>query len=137
MHKIFFLLLLIFSCSASAEQRSTGSDNARLYFITPQHNATVKGEFTVHFGLKGFGLAPAGVNTKNTGHHHLIIDAPLPSLGKPIPANTNYRHFGGGQTEVNLKLEPGTHTLQLLLGNYLHTPHFPPIMSKQITVTVE
>ena len=83
------------------------------------------------------GVAPAGVNLEKTGHHHLIIDADLPDLDKPVPADDHYRHFGGGQTEVTLELAPGQHTLQLLLGDFVHIPHDPPVKSERITITVK
>ena len=111
--------------------------NPELYFIEPQDGKTYTTEVAVKFGLKDFGVAPAGYNIPNTGHHHLIINAELPILTLPIPANENYVHFGLGQTETNLTLEPGTYTLQLLMGNYLHIPHENPLFSKVISITVE
>ena len=109
----------------------------KVYFLSPVNGETVSQTFTVRFGLKGMGVAPAGVEKDNTGHHHLIIDAPLPDMSEPIPADEHYRHFGGGQTEVTLTLKPGKHTLQLLLGNAFHYPHDKPVHSKVITVIVE
>jgi hypothetical protein len=113
---------------------------AELYFISPQDGATVTSPVTVRFGLKGMGVAPAGVEDKeNTGHHHLLIDAPAPSgaaLNEPIPTDGHHKHFGGGQTETSIELAPGSHTLQLLLGDWSHIPHDPPVMSEQITITV-
>jgi hypothetical protein len=91
----------------------------------------------VQFGLAGMGVAPAGVTNANTGHHHLIIDATLPNLDFVIPEDAKHRHFGGGQTQVSLELPAGEHTLQLLLGDYRHIPHDPPISSKKITITVK
>jgi hypothetical protein len=82
------------------------------------------------------GVAPAGVEKPKTGHHHLLIDAALPELGVPIPADEKHRHFGGGQTEVLLELSPGTHTLQLLLGDRNHLSHDPPVYSKLITIEI-
>jgi len=111
--------------------------DSRLYFVSPQNGAEVASPVTVRFGLSGMGVAPAGVNLEKTGHHHLIIDADLPDLGKPIPGDDNYRHFGGGQTEVVLQLSPGQHTLQLLLGDFTHIPHDPPVVSDRITITVK
>jgi hypothetical protein len=114
---------------------------AELYFISPQDGATVSSPVTVRFGLKGMGVAPAGVEDKaNTGHHHLLIDAPAPSgaaLNEPLPADDHHKHFGGGQTETSIELAPGSHTLQLVLGDWSHIPHNPPVMSEQITITVE
>ena len=89
------------------------------------------------FGLSDFGVAPAGYDIPNTGHHHLIIDAPLPDLTLTIPANANYVHFGLGQTESIISLSPGKHTLRLLLGNYVHIPHSEPLYSQEITIIVE
>jgi hypothetical protein len=82
------------------------------------------------------GVAPAGVDIAGTGHHHLIIDAPLPPAGQPIPADDRHRHFGKGQTETELSLPPGEHTLQLLLGDHTHMPHDPPVSSQRIRVRV-
>ena len=83
------------------------------------------------------GVAPAGVANPRTGHHHLLINLDeLPDMDKPIPADENHRHFGGGQTETTIELEPGEHTLQLLLADHLHRPHDPPVISKKITITV-
>ncbi len=113
---------------------------AELYFVSPQDGATVSSPVTVRFGLKGMGVAPAGTEKENTGHHHLLIDAPAPSgmaLDEPIPADEHHKHFGGGQTETSIELSPGTHTLQLVLGDWSHVPHNPPVMSKQITITVK
>lgn len=110
---------------------------ARVYFIEPADGATVDQEFTVRFGLRGMGVAPAGVAHPSAGHHHLLIDVDTPpKAGETIPNDANHRHFGGGQTEVVLKLTPGKHRLRLLLGDHLHRPHQPPVMSEEITVTV-
>lgn len=109
-----------------------------VFFITPANGDVISGEFTVQFGLKGMGVAPAGVDRDNTGHHHLLVDLEsMPPLDAPLPANDNIRHFGGGQTQATLSLPPGTHTLQLLLGDYAHVPMNPPVMSEKITITVE
>lgn len=112
-------------------------DTPELYIVSPADGATVKSPVRVVFGLRGMGIAPAGVSHANTGHHHLVIDAPLPPAGQPIPAGENYRHFGGGQTEALIELAPGTHTLQLVLGDHLHVPHEPMVTSERITITVE
>jgi hypothetical protein len=116
---------------------SPSPDGASLYFISPGDGAEVGATFIVKFGLSGMGVAPAGVDSPNTGHHHLLIDHPgQPAANQPLPATEQVRHFGGGQTEVELTLAPGTHRLQLLLGNYLHIPHDPPVSSAVITITV-
>lgn len=118
--------------------RTTAPANATLYFISPQDGEHIKGPVTVRFGLTGMGVAPAGLDKDNTGHHHLLIDmATLPALDQPLPATDQIKHFGGGQTETVLTLSPGKHTLQLLLGDKSHIPHQPAVLSKAITITVE
>jgi len=118
--------------------RTPAPDDVRLYFVTPVDGAVTGRQVTIQFGLSGMGVAPAGVDKPNTGHHHLLIDVDqLPSLVQPVPADDRHRHFGGGQTEVVVELEPGEHTLQLLLGDRNHIPHDPPVMSERITITVE
>jgi len=128
------LLLALSSSVATAADASAG---AKVYFISPKDGATVSSPVTVRFGLSGMGVAPAGIEMVGTGHHHLIVDAPLPDVGKTIPTDDKHLHFGGGQTETVLTLSPGQHTLQLLLGDYLHIPHTPPIVSEKITITVK
>ena len=124
--------------AAAQVARTKAPEGASVYFISPRNGATVSSPFTVQFGLKGMGVAPAGVTLANTGHHHLLIDvAKMPDMTQPLPATDNIRHFGGGQTEVDLTLPPGQHTLQLVLGDYLHTPHEKPVVSEKITVTVK
>ena len=112
--------------------------DAVVYIISPVDGATVAPEFTVRFGLKGMGVAPAGVAKEHTGHHHLLVDVKeLPPAGQPIPKDANHLHFGGGQTETSLTLTPGTHTLQLELGDENHLPFDPPLLSKKITIHVK
>lgn len=111
---------------------------AEVYIISPKDGATVGQEFTVTFGLKGMGVAPAGVKKEGTGHHHLLIDVKdLPPAGQVIPKDENHVHFGNGQTETTVKLKPGTHTLQLELGDENHIPFDPAVVSKKITVHVK
>ena len=112
-------------------------EGARLTILAPADGAVVRGPVTVRFGLSGMGVAPAGVEHENTGHHHLIIDAPLPPLDEPIPTDDNHLHFGGGQTEAVIVLPPGPHTLQLLLGDWSHVPHAPPVVSERTAIVVE
>lgn len=126
---------LLLSASAMATQAPA---HVSEYIISPQDGATVSKTFTVKFGLSGMGVAPAGINVKNTGHHHLLIDLKQqPDLHKPLPANAHIRHFGGGQTETQITLPPGKHTLQLMLGDYMHVPFSPVVESKKITVYVQ
>jgi Domain of unknown function (DUF4399) len=119
-----------------ASLRHPSAPNAKVYFIYPNDGAYVTRRPTIRFGLINMGVAPAGVEKANTGHHHLIIDAPLPPLDEPIPNDFNHLHFGAGQTEAQITLPLGQHTLQLLLGDENHVPHEPPVYSKQIRVTV-
>jgi hypothetical protein len=120
---------------ATARRHASAAD-AKVYFISPTDGESVSTTFTVRFGLINMGIAPAGMEKANTGHHHLMIDASLPPLDQPVPVDFNHLHFGGGQTEAQITLPPGEHTLQLLLADDAHMPHDPPIYSKPITVTV-
>ena len=138
---IFVLMVLGFSQVLLADvdiSFSSAPEGAEVYFITPQNGDTVAETFTVKFGLSGMGVAPAGIQRDNTGHHHLLIDSKaLPDMSKPLPATDHIRHFGGGQTEVELQLPPGEHSLQLLLGNHVHIPHNKPVLSEKIVITVK
>ncbi len=110
----------------------------RAYIIAPLNGAQVTSPVTIKFGLQNMGVAPAGVERANTGHHHLLIDvAQLPALDKPVPTDEYHRHFGGGQTETRIELTPGIHRLQLLLGDHNHVPHQPPVMSEVIAIEVQ
>ena len=131
---IFYTLMLTPYSIASASSMDEG---AKLYFISPANGETLQSPVTVRFGLRNIGVAPAGSNIPNTGHHHLLIDTDLPAMDLPIGTDEQHVHFGGGQTETSIELSPGKHTMQLLLGDYSHIPHNPPVVSKQITITVE
>ena len=139
MKKLAVIALLSLGTLAALAQspRTPAPQGAELYIIAPADNATVTGPVTVRFGLKGMGVAPAGIQLPDTGHHHLLVDADLPPLDKPIPADVNHVHFGKGQTETTLTLAPGKHTLQLILGDHLHIPHQPAVVSQKITITVK
>ncbi|HUG03691.1 MAG TPA: DUF4399 domain-containing protein [Steroidobacteraceae bacterium] len=130
-------LLLTMSAIAADLPRSPAPAGVVLYFIAPQDGAKVSNPVTVRFGLKGMGVAPAGIAMAETGHHHLLIDATVPPFDRPIPADDRHVHFGKGQTETVVTLTPGRHRLQLLLGDHLHLPHEPPVISTPITITVE
>ncbi|MFO1046988.1 MAG: DUF4399 domain-containing protein [Geminicoccaceae bacterium] len=134
---ILTMALLLAGPSLAAD-RTPAPAGAEVYFITPADGETVTSPVTIRFGLKGMGVAPAGVDKPNTGHHHLLIDTPdLPPLDEPIPADDHHKHFGGGQTEVTLDLPLGTHTLQLLLADQNHIAFDPPLVSHRITITVK
>jgi Domain of unknown function (DUF4399) len=123
---------------ALAQDRAAAPAGAEVYIIAPQDGAKIHGPVTVRFGLKGMGIAPAGVKFDNTGHHHLLVDTDLAEvkLDAPLPATDKIVHFGKGQTETVLTLAPGKHTLELLLADYQHVSFEPPLHSKKITITV-
>ena len=138
---LFFTFLLSFwgitPQAMAGELISHAPTSAKSYIISPQDGETVPETFTIKFGLSNMGIAPAGVDKENTGHHHLLIDlVELPDFSTSLPANEQIRHFGGGQTETQLTLSPGEHTLQLLLGNYVHIPHDNPVLSEKIKISV-
>ncbi|WP_017221626.1 DUF4399 domain-containing protein [Moritella dasanensis] len=137
---LFFVMFMVSSNTFALKQEpaSSAPSGVNVYIISPVDGATVSPTFTVRFGLSGMGIAPAGIDRDKTAHHHLLIDTKvLPDLTKPLQATDKVRHFGGGQTETEITLKPGKHTLQLLLGNYAHVPHDKPLMSKKITVIVK
>lgn len=135
---LFIIAMFMAHFTAANELVSKAPENAKVYFIEPLDGAVVGEQFVIKFGLAGMGVAPAGINKANTGHHHILIDLKtLPKLTSSLPATEQIKHFGGGQTETELKLPKGKHTLQLLLGNYLHIPHQKPLLSKKITITVK
>lgn len=112
--------------------------NAYVYVGWPNDGEVIHARrFRVWFGLRNMGIAPAGIEKANTGHHHLIIDAPLPPFDQEIPSDKNHLHFGAGQSQAIIELAPGKHTLQLLMGDAEHVPHNPPVYSKQITIYVK
>jgi len=123
--------------TAVSVARTPSPPGAEVYIISPKDGAKVHSPVTVVFGLKGMGVAPAGIKFDNTGHHHLLVDTDPPSdLNAPLPATDKVLHFGKGQTEASVPLSPGKHTLQLLLGDQNHVPHNPPVISKKITIAV-
>lgn len=128
--------LLFAGAWAQAESRTPSPSGARVYFQSPTDGSHLPQRFTVRIGLKGMGVAPAGVVKASTGHHHLLIDADMQAFDRPIPSDYNHIHLGNGQTEVVVTLPPGRHTLQLLLGDQAHMVHDPPVMSEKITVYV-
>ena len=129
MKSILFLISFLITSSVFAE--------ARVYFINLEDGDEVESPFLIQFGLSEMGIAPAGIDRENTGHHHLLINVNDLDFSKPIPASKNHIHFGGGQTESLVELPPGDYSLQLVLGDMTHTPHTPPVVSKQINITVK
>lgn len=135
--KILAALVLAALAAPAWAGPTKAPSGAKAYIISPHDGATVSSPVTVQFGLKGMGVAPAGVNKPKTGHHHLLIDTSAPNANAPIPNDAKHKHFGGGQTEAQIELSPGKHTLQMLLGDHGHVPHNPPVMSEKITITVK
>ena len=138
-HAMLAALAAAMALPAAAQVRTPSPEGARAYIIQPEDGAVVSGPVHVVFGLAGMGIAPAGIDAEATGHHHLLIDTPMLSAGEmefSIPADAAHVHFGKGQTETVLDLAPGTHTLQLLLGDRGHVPHDPPVLSEVVTITV-
>jgi len=134
---VVLIAALVFNPANGAEPPTPSKQGAYVYIVAPADGATVSSPVTIVFGLRGMGVAPAGIDRPGTGHHHLLVDLEqLPPLDQPLPADARHRHFGGGQTETSLELSPGRHTLQLLLADHTHRPHDPPVISQRITVTV-
>ncbi len=138
-------LMIGFSCVGLASANAQGSKSApdaKVYFVNIKSGYTLSSPVLVQFGLKGMGIAPAGVDGElaaNTGHHHLLVNSELngDALKQPLPMDAKHVHFGKGQTEAMVTLPAGTHTLQLLLADWTHIPHDPPVMSERITITVK
>ena len=147
MRTIPFIAGLLLSAGAAATfaqdipemPRTPAPEGAEVYFQSPADGDTVTSPVLVRFGLRGIGVAPAGIIFPDTGHHHILVDVgedEMPPFNLPLPTTEQSVHFGLGQTEAELTLEPGEHTLQLVVGDHLHTPHLPPIVSEVITITV-
>ena len=139
--RLSLLTIALFSTIAVAQAGETPAPaDAKVYFINLKDGDTVTSPVTIRFGLSGMGIAPAGTEAPNTGHHHLLIDAPPlegEALNEAIPMDEHHMHFGKGQTEAVVTLPKGSHTLQLVLGDWSHIPHKNPVMSERITVNVE
>ncbi len=121
----------------TALQRTPSADGARVFFLEPEDGAVVKNPVRIRFGVEGMSIVKAGDNRAHSGHHHLLIDTGLPDLSLPIPADDRHIHFGDGSVNTDITLAPGSHTLQMLLGDHLHIPHDPPLTSDRISITVE
>jgi len=147
-HRIRFLLFTLLPCflllpyqsvnSAGGLSKSLSNSNAEVFIISPLDKEMVSSPVEIIFGITNMTVAPAGIKKELSGHHHLIIDTNiLPNLSRPIPSNEKHLHFGKGQTRTSIDLKSGTHTLQLIFGDYVHIPHNKPLISKKITITVE
>ena len=113
------------------------SSQPKVYFINIEDGDSLESPFLVQFGLSNMGIAPAGIDKANTGHHHLLINVDEVDYNLPIPSSDQHLHFGLGQTETNLELPSGKHSLQLVLGDKYHIPHKPPLMSEKIQIIVK
>jgi len=122
--------------AAPTVMRTPAPAGAGAYIVEPADGAMVTSPVRVAFGLSGIGVAPAGIELPNTGHHHLLIDTELANFNGPIPADAQHVHFGLGQTETTIELAPGRHELRLVLGDHLHIPHIPPVTSNVVTIEV-
>jgi hypothetical protein len=133
------LLVVTLLLAGPGAGAATAPSNAYCYIGWPNDGQVLQAgrPFRVWFGLRHMGVAPKGIAFPNTGHHHLLIDTELPPAGQPIPSDRQHLHYGAGETETLLELPPGTHTLQLLMGDENHVPHVPPVTSKKITITVK
>jgi hypothetical protein len=136
--QLAFAMTLCAAPSLADEHRTPSPDGAAVYIISPADGETVSNPVTIRFGARGIGVAPAGVEQANTGHHHLVINAEVDDelLSNPLPADDSHIHFGGGQTETTRDLPAGTHTLRLIMADHQHIPHDPPLVSEAITITV-
>jgi hypothetical protein len=141
---LFSIAIILSSLSAARDANtpsklsSTVADDAKVYFVSPSNGALLRSPFPVKFGATNVTITSAGNNQPNSGHHHLLINlTEMPDLSMPLPANQHLIHFGKGQSEALVELPSGTHTLQLLLGNYIHVPHHRPLLSEKITITVK
>ncbi|MDF1722634.1 MAG: DUF4399 domain-containing protein [Minwuia sp.] len=140
MNRLILAVCALLLGTVAAMAQSPAPPEAKVYIISPADGATVSSPVRIQFGLSGMGVAPAGIDKAKTGHHHLLINRPLPTgedLEYSLPAEDGLRHFGGGQTEVSVVLPKGTHTLQLMLGDHNHVPHVPPVVSGLVTITVQ
>ncbi|MBV8048070.1 MAG: DUF4399 domain-containing protein [Paludibacterium sp.] len=107
------LLLLLGAMAAHA-------DDARVYFQSLADGASVTSPVHAQFGVDGMTVAPAGSTDPNTGHFHVIIDAPAVAAGEVIPFDAQHLHYGKGQTEADIPLPPGEHTLTLQFADGAH-----------------
>jgi hypothetical protein len=136
----FAAALMLAGCGESGDtgsSRTPSPPGAKVFFIEPADGAEVTSPVTVKFGIEGMEVVPAGVEKEHGGHHHVLIDTQLEDVNSPMPMDDNHKHFGKGQTEAQLELTPGKHTLQLVLGDHNHIPHDPVVQSPVITITVK
>ena len=138
MRFILICMILFFVSPVSSNDGQHSNKNKGIFFTNLSDGESVTSPVTVRFGIKGMSIVPAGINKPMSGHHHLLINLEnLPDMTMPIPADKKHLHFGKGQTETIIELPKGKHSLQLLLGNYMHVPHKVPFLSEKIEIIVE
>jgi hypothetical protein len=138
MRFILICIILFFVSPLSSNDGQHSNKNKRVFFVNLSDGEFVTSPVTVQFGINGMNIVPAGIKKPMSGHHHLLINLEnLPDMTMPIPADKNHLHFGKGQTETIIELPKGKHSLQLLLGNYMHVPHEVPLLSEKIVIIVE
>jgi hypothetical protein len=133
-------VLALAATGVVAQTKSPWPANAKVFFIEPQNGATVSSPVKVKMGATGVEVVPAGTEKPNSGHHHILINTDPPkgeAATFGLPMDDKNRHFGKGQTETELTLPPGKHTLQLVFGDAGHVPYDPPLASEKITITVK
>lgn len=131
------VLASLTGCGDSGPARTPSPPGAKVFIIEPADGAEVASPVTVKFGIEGMAVVPAGTEQEHSGHHHVLIDTKLEDVNAPMPSDDNHKHFGKGQTETQLELTPGKHTLQLVLGDHNHVPHDPIVQSEVVTITVK
>ncbi len=136
-----FSLILVLIFTAAAAAAHSPPEGARVFFVNPKDGASISGQFTVIFGIQGFGVTTAGDGAKRkhvAGHHHLLVDMDkLPDMEQPLPYNPHVIHYDRGESEAKIELPTGQHTLQILLTDEGHEPHNPPLLSEKISITVK
>ena len=113
------------------------SGNKPITITTPATLTNVTSPLKVCMATKGYTVEPAknGVNP-GKGHHHLLIDVPIPSdLSKRIGKDENHVHMGDGSKCKTLNLPKGQHTITALFAQGNHVP-YNPVVTDAVTVTV-
>lgn len=110
----------------------------RIFFASPADKAKVKSPVKLKFGAEGLTVGPAGLKMadKTYGHHHIVVDGKPIKLGSMVPKDATHIHFGKGQTEAEIPLSKGTHTLTMQFADGAHRSYGKGY-SSTITVEVE
>ena len=138
MLKIKKIIYFIFLLSITSLSYGGNNEEKSIKLEGLENGKTYSSPIKLNFIVKNMRVLKAGVNEKNSGHHHLLINLKdLPDLKLSLPMTKNIIHFGKGQTSTNLKLKPGKHTIQLLFADYSHTPHEKPLITDKITFFIK